>query len=170
MNILALTIIAVGLLLYSLVSARLKSTIITAPLLFIVFGYVISTSGFLKIDMDLGHSALHFIAELTLILVLFTDAARIELKMLRGDYNLPLQMLGIGLPLVVIAGTLIAMLLFPFFSFWEAALLAVLLAPTDAALGQAVVMMKIVPVRIRQAINIESGLNDGIILPAPGHH
>lgn len=166
MDVLTLTIIAGGLLLYSLVSGRLQGTILTAPLIFIVFGFVISSNGFFDVDMDLSHSALHFIAELTLILVLFTDAARIELKMLRGDHNLPLRMLGIGLPLVVVAGTLLAIQLFPSFSFWEAALLAALLAPTDAALGQAVVMMKIVPVRIRQAINIESGLNDGIILPA----
>jgi len=67
---------------------------------------------------------------------------------------------------VMVVGTLVAVQLFPAFSLWEAALLAALLAPTDAALGQSVVSAKVVPVRIRQAINVESGLNDGIALPA----
>ena len=109
---------------------------------------------------------IHIIAELTLIMVLFTDAARLDLKRLWNDHNLPMRMLIIGLPLVVVTGTIIAMQIFPALTLWEAALLAALLAPTDAALGQSVVSAKIVPVRIRQAINVESGLNDGIILPA----
>lgn len=116
--------------------------------------------------MDLGHSAIHFVAEITLILVLFTDAARIDLMRLRRDHNLPVRMLLVGLPLTIAAGTVGAVWMFPQFSFWEAVLLAALLAPTDAALGQSVVSAKAVPVRIRQAINVESGLNDGIALPA----
>jgi NhaP-type Na+/H+ or K+/H+ antiporter len=75
-------------------------------------------------------------------------------------------MLIIGLPLGIAAGAIVASQLFPVFSMWEAVLLAVLLAPTDAALGQSVISAKAVPVRIRQAINVESGLNDGIALPA----
>jgi NhaP-type Na+/H+ or K+/H+ antiporter len=106
------------------------------------------------------------IAELTLILVLFSDAARINLTQLRRDHNLPLRMLLIGLPLTMAGGAWVALMLFPQLDFWEAVLLAALLAPTDAALGQSVVSAKAVPVRIRQAINVESGLNDGIALPA----
>ncbi|MDX2480832.1 MAG: cation:proton antiporter, partial [Desulfuromusa sp.] len=139
---------------------------ITAPLVFVVFGILIGASGLDIVQLDQGHSAIHFIAELTLILVLFTDAARIDLKRLRRDHNLPVRMLLVGLPLAIAAGTLLATQLFPSFLIWEAALLAALLAPTDAALGQVVVSAKIVPVRIRQAINVESGLNDGIALPA----
>ena len=116
--------------------------------------------------MNAEHSAIHLVAELTLILVLFSDAARINLKSVRQDHNLPSRMLLIGLPLTMLTGALVAAFVFPDFSFWEAALLAALLAPTDAALGQAVVSDKIVPIRIRQTINIESGLNDGIALPA----
>jgi len=84
----------------------------------------------------------------------------------REDHNLPVRMLLIGLPLAMAAGTFAAVLVFPAFSLWEAALLAALLAPTDAALGQSVVSANAVPLRIRQSINIESGLNDGIALPA----
>ncbi len=166
MELLSLAIIAGGLLLYSLVSGRLQGTILTAPLIFIVFGYTLGPGGFNLAAVDVGHSAIHVIAEFTLILVLFTDAARIDLNRVRKDHDLPVRMLLIGLPLTIVAGTFIAAWVFPAFSIWEAALLAALLAPTDAALGQAVVSAKVVPVRIRQAINIESGLNDGIALPA----
>ena len=166
MELLSLAIIAAGLLLYSLISGRLQGTIITAPMVFIVFGFVVGAGGLDLAHIDLQHSAIHTVAEFTLILVLFTDAARIDLVLLRRDHNLPIRMLILGLPLTLGAGWLIASWLFPTFSFWEAALLAALLAPTDAALGQAVVSAKVVPVRIRQAINVESGLNDGIALPA----
>jgi len=166
MELLSLASITGGLLLYSLVSGRLQGTILTAPLIFIVFGYTLGPGGFNLAAVDVGHSAIHVIAEFTLILVLFTDAARIDLNRVRKDHDLPVRMLLAGLPLTMVAGTLVATWVFPSFSIWEAALLAALLAPTDAALGQAVVAAKIVPVRIRQAINIESGLNDGIALPA----
>jgi len=166
MDLLSLAIITGGLLLYSLVSGRLQGTILTAPLIFIAFGFTLGSGGFNLAAVDVGHSAIHVIAEFTLILVLFTDAARIDLNRVRRDHDLPVRMLLIGLPLTMVAGTLAAAWLFPAVSFWEAALLAALLAPTDAALGQAVITAKVVPVRIRQTINIESGLNDGIALPA----
>ena len=166
MDLLSLAIITGGLLLYSLVSGRLQGTILTAPLIFIAFGFTLGSGGFNLAAVDVGHSAIHVIAEFTLILVLFTDAARIDLNRVRRDHDLPVRMLLVGLPLTMVAGTLAAAWLFPAVSFWEAALLAALLAPTDAALGQAVITAKVVPVRIRQTINIESGLNDGIALPA----
>ena len=165
MDALSLAIIAGGLLLYSLISGRLQGTIVTAPLVFIVFGFAVGTGGLNLADIDPGHSTIHFIAEFTLILVLFTDAARIDIGSVRRDHNLPTRMLVIGLPLAIVAGTIVATQMFPTFSMWEAALLAALLAPTDAALGQSVISARAVPVRIRQAINIESGLNDGIALP-----
>jgi NhaP-type Na+/H+ or K+/H+ antiporter len=107
----------------------------------------------------------HLLAELTLILVLFSDAAAIKLSVLKNDHHLPVRMLAIGLPLTVLLGAVLAFYLFGVFTIWEAALLAAILAPTDAALGQSVVTSKIVPLRIRQAISVESGLNDGIGLP-----
>jgi len=166
MDLRPLAIIVGGLLLYSLVSGRLRGTIVTAPLVFILFGFAVGSGGLNVAEIDVGHSAIHVIAEFTLILVLFTDAARIDLDRVRLDHNLPTRMLIIGLPLAIVAGTFVAALLFPVLSLWEAALLAALLAPTDAALGQSVISARAVPVRIRQAINIESGLNDGIALPA----
>ena len=166
MDLLSLAIVATGLLLFSLVSGRLRGTMVTAPLVFVLFGFAVGPGGLNIANLEPGHTAIHVIAEFTLMLILFTDAARIDISSVRTDHNLPTRMLVIGLPLTIIAGTLVAALMFPGFSIWEAALLAALLAPTDAALGQAVVSAKVVPVRIRQAINIESGLNDGIALPA----
>ena len=166
MDLVSIAVVTGGLLLYAMISGRLQGTIITAPLVFIVFGFAIGNGGLGIAAVNPGHSAIHFIAELTLILVLFADAARIDLGRVKRDHNLPVRMLVIGLPLAIIAGTVIAAQLFPQFTLWEAALLAALLAPTDAALGQSVVSAKAVPVRIRQAINVESGLNDGIALPA----
>ena len=166
MGLLSLTVIVFGFLLYSLISGRLQGTVVTAPMVFIIFGFAVGSGGLNLANVDLEHSAIHLIAELTLILVLFTDAARIDLNHVRRDHDLPTRMLLIGLPLSVLAGSFFATRFFPEFSFWEAALLAALLAPTDAALGQPVVAAKVVPVRIRQAVNIESGLNDGIALPA----
>jgi NhaP-type Na+/H+ or K+/H+ antiporter len=165
MDLLSLAIIAGGLLLYSLISGRLEGTVVTAPLVFIVFGLLVGAGGFDVANIGPGHSAIHFIAEFTLMLVLFTDAARIDLGHVRRDHDLPVRMLIIGLPLAILAGMIIATQMFPQLTLWEAALLAALLSPTDAALGQSVVAAKAVPIRIRQAINIESGLNDGIVLP-----
>ncbi len=166
MSLGSVMIVAGALLLYALVSGRLQGTVVTAPLVFAAFGFAAGPGGFNVADVAIGHSAIHLIAEATLILVLFTDAARIDLNRVRQDHNLPVRMLAVGLPLVMLLGTIVAVKLFPEFSLWEAALLAALLAPTDAALGQSVVSAKVVPVRIRQAINVESGLNDGIALPA----
>lgn len=166
MDLMSIAVITTGLLAFSLVSGRLQATIITAPLVFTIFGFVIGAGGLGIASLHAEHSAIHVVAEFTLILVLFSDAARIDLVSLRRDHNLPLRMLAIGLPLAILLGTLFAALMFPTFSWWEAALLAALLAPTDAALGQSVVSASVVPNRIRQAINVESGLNDGIALPA----
>lgn len=166
MDPITIAILAGLFLAYGLVSGRLEGTVVTAPMLFVAFGLMAGPDGFNVVNLQLEHSAIHIIAELTLILVLFTDSARINLNRVRRDHNLPSRMLVIGLPLTIVAGTLFAVWLFPAFTFWEAALLAALLAPTDAALGQSVVSAKVVPLRIRQAINIESGLNDGIALPA----
>jgi len=165
MDILSIAVITAGFLALAMFSGRIDGTPITPPMLVIGFGFIIGAGGFGLADVPAGHSAVHLVAEVTLILVLFTDAARIDLDRVRRDHNLPVRMLTIGLPLVIVVGTIVAAQIFPSFSIWEAALLAAILAPTDAALGQSVVSAKAVPVRIRQAINVESGLNDGIALP-----
>ena len=158
-------IVALGVLLFALLSKRLEGSIVSLPIAFVAFGWLIGSGGLGIVQLDLGHGVVHVIAELTLVLVLFADATRIDLKRLITDHNLPQRMLLAGLPLIILLGAVAAMILFPGMSWATAFLLAAILAPTDAALGQSVVSNRIVPVRIRQALNVESGLNDGIALP-----
>jgi NhaP-type Na+/H+ or K+/H+ antiporter len=134
-------------------------------MVFVALGLVLGGWGLDWIDLPLKNPILDRLGELALVLVLFTDASRIDLACLRASASLPARLLAIGLPLTFLAGTLLAVALFPTFSIWEALVLAAILAPTDAALGQAVVSSPLVPQRVRQTLNVESGLNDGIALP-----
>ncbi|WP_298966307.1 cation:proton antiporter [uncultured Roseibium sp.] len=148
---------------YTLLAKTLSKSILTAPMLFIGFGFLMSQTGMFPFQ-DAEH-LLHIVAELALIILLFLDAAQINLQAIRKRHQWPLRMLLIGLPLAVVLGTASAA---PFFSaepLIVAALAAALLAPTDAALGQAVVTNKAVPERVRRALTLESGLNDGLALP-----
>jgi NhaP-type Na+/H+ or K+/H+ antiporter len=151
---------------YGLISASLARRSISGPLVFTVAGAVLGTQGLDLIGGRFGEGAVEVLAEATLILILFADATRIDLRILRNQPRLPARLLGIGLPLTVALGAVVALGLFGELSLWEAALVAAILAPTDAALGQAVVSNPRVPVRVRQALNVESGLNDGLMLPA----
>ena len=164
MDLAGIAIVAAGVVLFALASGRLQDSILTGPMLFAAFGFVAGDALLGVAHLDFGNSFIHGLAEVTLIIVLFSDAARIELREVRSQ-NLPFRMLLIGMPLIIVAGTLIGWLLPLGLGFWQVALLAAVLAPTDAALGQSVVSSPSVPVRIRQALNIESGINDGIALP-----
>ncbi len=155
--------IALALLAFGLVSRQAERSILTPPMWFVLVGLSVHTFGVLEVTV--GDAAIHVLAELALVLVLFTDAARIDLTCLRREESLPLRLLGVGLPLTIAAGGAVAFVLFPGFGIIEVVLLAAILAPTDAALGQAVVSNSRVPVRIRQSLNVESGLNDGLALP-----
>ena len=135
--------------------------VVSPPIVFLGLGIGVGQLGWL----DSGRDLLSALAELTLVVVLFTDAARIDLAHLRLQESLPARLLGIGLPLTVAAGTLVAWMILPGLGLWEAILIGAVLAPTDAALGQAVVSSRLVPVGVRQGLNVESGLNDGIALP-----
>ena len=167
MDLNAILVVALLFLAYSLISRFLENTSLTAPMIFTAFGIGIALTGSnLLGEPDMSHGVVHTLAEITLIFVLFTDAARINFGLLKEDHILPTRLLLVGMPLTIVFGTVIAIGIFRgSFSFWEAALLAAILAPTDAALGQAVVSSEMVPIRIRQALSVESGLNDGIALP-----
>lgn len=157
---------------YGLVSKKLSSSIITGPLAFVGFGLLLAPSlaehlGFESMFGEIEHldSIIHILGEITLVVVLFSDAAQIRLASLRKSASVPVRLLLIGMPLTIVWGALLAWLLLPALGLWELALLAVILAPTDAALGQAVVSDQRVPLRIRQGLTVESGLNDGIAVP-----
>jgi len=150
---------------YAVLSGRLKGTVITPAIVFVTAGYLAGGDGLGLIGGHTAESTVRVGAEATLTLVLFSDAARIDLRALRGEFVVPLRLLGIGLPLTILLGALVALALFGKLAWPEAFLIGVLLAPTDAALGQAVVTDPRLPSRIRQGLNVESGLNDGICVP-----
>ena len=137
MDLGAFAVIALGVLLFGLVSKRLQRGVVTPPMAFTCLGLLLGMTGLVALETE--STLVETLAELTLVLVLFTDATRINLSLLKKQYGLALRLLGVGLPLTVLAGTLTGALLFSSFSLWEVALLAAILAPTDAALGQAVV-------------------------------
>ncbi|MFN2167881.1 MAG: cation:proton antiporter, partial [Anaerolineae bacterium] len=147
------------------ISKRIQGTILSLPIVYVVLGLLLSNMVLGVVELDLHNEIVRVIAEMTLVLVLASDASRIDLRRLVREYNLPLRLLGIGLPLTMILGTLLAAAMFGDLPIWEAAIVAIILAPTDASLGQPVVSNPLVPSNIRQTLNIESGLNDGIAMP-----
>jgi NhaP-type Na+/H+ or K+/H+ antiporter len=148
---------------FGLVSARAGQCAVTMPMVFVALGALGDASGLVRLGIETSGVAL--IGEVTLAVILFGDAVRIDLAALRRELGLPFRLLGIGLPLSILVGTVIVAGLVSDLSIWEAALVAAVLAPTDAALGQAVVEAEVVPLRIRQGLNVESGLNDGMVVP-----
>ena len=160
-----LVAIAVLVLGYAAVSRRLTGSIITPAIVFVAGGMLFSDQALGWLDPSIQGESVRLVAEATLTLVLFADASRIDLRTLRREYVVPLRLLAIGLPLTILAGTLAGIAALPELSLIEAVALAIVLAPTDAALGQAVVTDPRVPSRIRQGLNVESGLNDGICVP-----
>jgi NhaP-type Na+/H+ or K+/H+ antiporter len=150
---------------YSLVSRRLQRTVLTAPIVFTAAGALMVFSPEATMEMALDRKGLLLVAELGLVMTLFTDASRIGLPMLKDQTNLPLRLLSMGMLLTIAMGALCAMLVLGKLSWWEACILAAILAPTDAGLGQVIVNSPEVPGRIRQALNVEAGLNDGLAVP-----
>lgn len=157
-------LVAVAILVYGLVSARLVP-IVTGPMVFTAIGLALGEAGLGIIDVGADEGGVRLLAEATLVVLLFTGAISIRLPDLEREIALPARLLAIAMPLTIALGAGAAMLLFDGLGIWEAALIGAILAPTDAALGEAVVTDDRVPLRIRQALSTESGLNDGIVLP-----
>jgi NhaP-type Na+/H+ or K+/H+ antiporter len=160
-----LVVLAIILLGFAAISQRIEGTSITAPMVFTAAGLVVGVEALGLVDPAATGVEAKILAEATLTVVLFSDASRIDLGALKRTVWLPARLLGIGLPLTIVAGFLAALVVLDDLSWPEALVLAVVLAPTDAALGLAVVTSPRLPVRIRQSLNVESGLNDGICVP-----
>jgi NhaP-type Na+/H+ or K+/H+ antiporter len=150
---------------YSLVAGRLASTRVSGPLVFVLAGLVMGPFGLAWFDGDATRTEFRVLADLTLATVLFTDAANADLGVLRRNIRLPARMLALGLPGAMLLGGVLAALLFDVLTWAEAAILGVMLASTDAALGKAVVTNQAVPGRLREGLSFESGLNDGLAVP-----
>lgn len=149
---------------YCLVSGKLGKTVVTAPILFTLAGALVYPQ--LEADVfRIDEHAFLAIAEIGLVLLLFTDASRTDLNVLRDIRALPARLLSIGMLLTILLGALAAKLVFPELSIWEAGILSAILAPTDAGLGQIIVNSPFVPMKVREALNVEAGLNDGLSVP-----
>jgi NhaP-type Na+/H+ or K+/H+ antiporter len=160
----AVALIALVVFVWGLFSVRLGKADLSAPIVFVVIGLLLS-QWIQVIEADASPEVIKMLAEVTLVWVLFADAARVGLRELRADLGLYARLLAIGLPLTIAVGAVLAMVMFDGMGFWPALLVGAALAPTDAALGAAVMTDPVVPVRIRRVLNVESGLNDGIATP-----
>jgi NhaP-type Na+/H+ or K+/H+ antiporter len=160
----ALATIAAILLAYAAASGLLQRSRVSAAMFFVTTG-LLAGPVLGIVDLPVTGGPIQILAEVTLTFVLFVDASRISLPALRREFSVPVRLLGIGLPLTIVAGALVGVGLLPGIGLAEAFLLAVILACTDAALGQAVVTDERLPSRIRQGLNVESGLNDGLCVP-----
>ncbi len=161
-----LIVIALCIVFYGAFSGWLAKTVISAPMIFMLAGLVAGQAGLGLFEISIENEVLEGFGELTLGFILFADAAATNSRKLLKESRIPQRLLLVSLPLTIFFGTAVAIGLFPNLSWQECALIAAILAPTDAALGYAVVTSKDVPERIRQGILVESGLNDGLALPA----
>ena len=161
----AIAVVAVVLLAYAAVERRLRPTPLSGAMVFTAAGLLASgqVTGLIT-PSHAGHGATAFL-ELTLVIVLFTDAMGVNAAGWAVEAPLPARLLGAGLPLTMAAGWAVGWALFPAAGVWGAALLAAVLAPTDSALGLPVISNERVPRLIRHALNVEGGLNDGLALP-----
>lgn len=160
----AVALIAVLVFAWGLLSSRLARADLSAPMVFVAAGLLLS-EGIDVIEPESSHEIIKVLAEVTLVWVLFADAARVAVPEIRADAGLYARLLAVGLPLTIAAGTLLALLVLDGVGFWLALLIGAALAPTDAALGAAVMTDPAVPTRVRRVLNVESGLNDGIATP-----
>ncbi len=160
-----LAVLALFVFCYSLVAGRLEHAVVSGPIVFVFAGLLMGPIGLGWFDGSSTNIELRVLADLTLALVLFIDAANADLEILKRQYRIPLKMLLLGLPGAIFLGTIAASFLFDELSIYEAAILGTMLAATDAALGKAVITNKAVPVQLREGLNIESGFNDGLCVP-----
>ncbi len=160
-----LAILAAFAFLFSVIAGRIERSAITGPMVYVLFGLLAGPMVFGVLKLDVQAVELRVIADLTLALVLFIDAANANLSTLRTHAIIPRRMLLIGLPLTIALGIATGTVIFPDLGFYEVCLLATMLAATDAALGKGVVTNQVVPARLREGLNVESGLNDGLCVP-----
>jgi NhaP-type Na+/H+ or K+/H+ antiporter len=160
-----IAVVAACLVGWGLVSARLERWQVTAPIAFVLLGLAVSHGPLALVHVQLQSSTIRTLAEVTLALVLFSDASRVNARTLAADAGVPVRLLAIGLPLTIGAGAALAAGLFSTGGLWVAATIGAIVAPTDAALGATIMSDERVPSRVRRVLNVESGLNDGIATP-----
>jgi NhaP-type Na+/H+ or K+/H+ antiporter len=160
-----LAVFTAAVVVWSLASAMLDRLSITPALAFVAIGLVVANPPLSLIEIDVGSETVRSVAEVTLALVLFTDAAGVNLQRLRADARVPFRLLVIGLPLTIAVGIGLSLALFADLDPWVCAVIAAAVAPTDAALGAPLMADRRIPARVRRELNVESGLNDGLVTP-----
>jgi NhaP-type Na+/H+ or K+/H+ antiporter len=165
MNESTIAVVALLVLGWAAVSGALARHDITGPFVFAVAGYLLANPDWGPLTVDVDATSVHIVAEVTLALVLFSDAVRVNLAELRRDLAIPVRLLGIGLVLSVMLGGLLAGWILAGVPWALAGFVGAALAPTDAALSVEVINDERIPLRLRRALNVESGLNDGIATP-----
>ena len=160
-----IVILAALIALYAVVAGKLARWSISGPMVFVTVGFLLGPRVLGLFTLPAQAEVIKSVTEITLALLLFADASTLNLRQVREDERLPLRLLTIGLLLTIALGALFAFALFPTAGLAFAALIAAILAPTDAALGLPIFTNPLVPVRIRRALNVESGLNDGVVTP-----
>ncbi|MFN8468184.1 MAG: sodium:proton antiporter [Caldilineaceae bacterium] len=160
-----IAILALLIALYAAVADRIGRWSITMPMVFVIAGFVLGPGVTNLLPLSPNSETVKTLTEITLAVLLFADASTLQLSEVRKDAGLPARLLAIGLPLTIVCGAATAYFLQPQEGWAFACLLGTILAPTDAALGLPIFNNPRVPVRIRRALNVESGLNDGIATP-----
>ena len=160
-----LAIFALFVFCYTLIAGRLERAPVSGPIMFVASGFLMGPMMLGWFDGSVSRTEMRMLADLTLAVILFVDAANANLTVLKRQFQIPARMLFLGLPGVIVLGTLTAAVLFDNLSLLEAAILGTMLAATDAALGKAVITNQSVPTQIREGLNFESGLNDGLCVP-----
>ena len=158
-------VVAIFIFAYSVVAGRIEKSVVSGPIIFVAAGFILGPLGLRLLDGETPDNALRILADLTLATFLFIDAAGANFDVLRKQFTIPGRMLLIGLPGAMLLGAIAAGLFFGSLTIFEAAILGIMLAATDAALGKPVITNRAVPARLRESLNIESGLNDGLCVP-----
>lgn len=160
-----LAVLALFIMVYSSVAGAVERRWVSGPIVFTCFGLLVGPAGFALLDWETDRELIRNLAEVTLAMVLFTDAAGADVRVLKNISKVPARLLLVGLPLTIALGFAVGAVLIDSPSLFAIAVLATILAPTDAALGKAVITNEAVPDEVRQSLNVESGLNDGICVP-----
>jgi NhaP-type Na+/H+ or K+/H+ antiporter len=150
---------------WAVTSRQLARANISAPLLFTTSGYLLANPDWGVLSVTYDAPSIHVVAEVTLALLLFADASRVSIAKVKRDFRFPARLLGVGLPLSIVLGSILAAWLLDDVSWALAGFVGATLAPTDAALSAQVINDERIPMRIRRVLNVESGLNDGIVTP-----
>jgi NhaP-type Na+/H+ or K+/H+ antiporter len=151
---------------YAVVSGLVKRWYIAPALIFAGFGMALGPFGFGVIDAATDTESFTILAQLALTVILFNQAAMLDLRSVVRRGHVTFRLLVIGIPLSIVLGTVVALLAMPVMPLWEAVCLAAIVAPTEVALIDALLEDRRIPQQVRHALSAESGCYDGLALAA----